>query len=295
MPTLINKPGFRLVRFKLETNRTAMTSFAAISPENLTYATKVYASSEFEITYSGEFDLQNIISSAVVEECLLQYNIFITDLSTLPLKEEGDSWVIAALAGPRKAADVLLIASASHNPSQPLGLLEGSRVAVKSGVQASQFMLLAPQAEPVIDNRTTQEIYAALQAGKLQAALMPSVCVVGLTTVEDGLMHVPLHVRELVPPAGRGALAFVCNADDVLTRRFLKQWHDTELARHTNVERKFLSLIAAAQRGEIAVHCQTDKRGFYHLTAWHHGVQRSKSISFSTSAGLAEAMAREFN
>ncbi len=98
-----------------------------------------------------------------------------------------------------------------------------------------------------------------------------------------------LNSKEFPPLAGKGVLAFLCNKEDIATRKIVKKWHNKEVANLTNVERTFQKMVAPKTCG---VFCEQDKMGNHHL--WAAVINTGEPIervraSSSTVFGLAEA------
>jgi porphobilinogen deaminase len=98
-----------------------------------------------------------------------------------------------------------------------------------------------------------------------------------------------LNPKEFPPAAGQGVLAFLCNKEDVATRKIVKTLHHKEVANLTNAERTFQKMVAPNYCG---VFCEQDKMENYHL--WAAVVNADGEIervraSSSTIFSLAEA------
>ena len=98
-----------------------------------------------------------------------------------------------------------------------------------------------------------------------------------------------LNPREFMPAAAQGVFAYVCNKNDVETRRFLKNLHHSDSSELTNIERSFVKL----NEGKIcAAYCEKDKMDNFHLwvaVVQENGTVTSARASTSTKVGLAEA------
>ena len=105
--------------------------------------------------------------------------------------------------------------------------------------------------------------------------------------------RVSLNPREFPPMAAQGVFAYVCNKNDMETRRFLKNLHHSDVAELTNIERGFVQL----NEGKIcAAYCEKDKMDNFHL--WVAVVQEDGTAvraraSTSTKVGLAEAAMKQ--
>jgi porphobilinogen deaminase len=111
--------------------------------------------------------------------------------------------------------------------------------------------------------------------------------------VDENWIQITLNPREFMPPAAQGVFAYVCNKNDVETRRFLKNLHHAESSELTNIERSFIKL----NEGKIcAAYCEKDKMDNFHLwvaVVKEDGTPTRARASTSTKVGLAEAAMKQ--
>ncbi len=271
-----------------------MSKPLAIAPKFLSFANLPLLNDHFSVDFDWEAGIDSVLNAAEIEILLDKFSIIMADLSMIPLKTGSEGWSIVALRGPRRASDLLVIHDTIRCDGMPLSVQRGACISVNTSIQASQLSALAPEITVSIVPETGQQMLAMVEEGTFLGALVPSATCSQELTASGNLLFKPLHPKELIPPPGRGVVALLCRSDEQATRQLLKGLHQPDIALCTNIERTFFACLAPEERADVAAYCMTDQRGYFHLHVYHRGLQVRKSLSYSTSFGLAEAMANEF-
>jgi len=108
---------------------------------------------------------------------------------------------------------------------------------------------------------------------------------------ETGYDTTPYYVWEFSPyeivgtPAA-GVVTYICRMDDIIVRKFIKNLHQAETSRSTNIERKVMKAFA---KDKIGAFCFQDDRNNYQIHPSHtNGENHRCFFTQSTTAGLAE-------
>ena len=223
--------------------------------------------------------------------------------TTLP-----EGLVIAGLSA-RNACEVCLITFPTTSYSDALfNLPEKPLLAHWSGIIAEQFKEIIPTVR-FLNYANTDEILLELEtiaefkktikknlgldnsselADAINGGLVSKTFLSGNRKINDGeLEEIPFDSSEITSLPGAGVVAFLAKADDVNTRRFLKNIHNPESGELTNIERKLKKMF---EDKDIAAFCKKDDGGNYHLFAATlvKGQLKRCRLSQSTFFELAE-------
>lgn len=186
--------------------------------------------------------------------------------------------VVSALSERSEAATVLAVRKSIAVDDVLLGVPEGAKIAILDEITEIQLKQFFPN--HIFE--VTLDISLALKDKTCAAIALPKYFIACLD-VEDFEIH-DLHPREVIPPAGQGAVAFLTRTDDLATRRLLKSTtHHSPTVELTNVERKYAR--DWYRQGTIAAaYCEKDVYEYYHLHTAHlqQGEILKEKRSFST-------------
>ncbi len=91
---------------------------------------------------------------------------------------------------------------------------------------------------------------------------------------------------EIVGTPAAGVVTYICRMDDIIVRKFIKNLHQAETSRSTNIERKVMKAFA---KDKIGAFCFQDERNNYQIHASHTSDKNHRCFfTQSTTAGLAE-------
>lgn len=91
---------------------------------------------------------------------------------------------------------------------------------------------------------------------------------------------------EIVGTPAAGVVTYICRMDDIIVRKFIKDLHQAETSRSTNIERKVMKAFA---KNKIGAYCFQDERNNYQIHASHTTDKNHRCFfTQSTTAGLAE-------
>jgi porphobilinogen deaminase len=192
-----------------------------------------------------------------------------------------DNLVITAVSERFSPQYELLIKKEKQVENRLLDLAADASIFLES--ECVPFLLKEISSDFVFSNEKTTSDAVILPAYEIEKNDFPN----------EKWIRITLNPREFVPKAAQGFFAYVCNKNDVETRRFLKNLHHLDSSELTNIERSFVKL----NEGKIcAAYCEKDKMDNFHL--WVVVIQEDKSItsaraSTSTKIGLAEAAMKQ--
>lgn len=228
-----------------------------------------------------------------LEDALLRGEI---DLAVHSMKDmpttAPEGLCITAVSYRDKVADTLVVKASSAIDGQPLKLPQGAIVGTSSARRKAQLLDMRPDIETRDIRGNVPTRLQKLRDQELDAIMLASA---GLNRLQIDLSEfvvVELNPREFVPAPAQGVLAWQTCTHDVKTRRILKQLHDSEVARCTNIERGVLNQLEGGCQMPLGVYCEQDANMNYHVwaakaEAWDAPVKRI-NISSSTSYGLVE-------
>lgn len=222
-----------------------------------------------------------------------EVDCFVCPLHHLPT-QPAEGTVIAGLGSRGLPSHSLLIIKEKIANGQLFGLSDGASVGVPSQLVGQQLLGFKNSLKTTSLPDDPAEILQGLQSEKMDAALVFTADL--QATGLDGLGTLRFHPKELVPEPGAGAWAFVCNRDDIPTRRMLQKIHRPEVSAVTNVERKVLDLTGPTAHGSMGVYCERDALGSYHVwavaasTAGLRRVQLSQSTTYQLAERVVEKL-----
>jgi porphobilinogen deaminase len=194
--------------------------------------------------------------------------------------------VISALSERRSAALTLAIRQSSVQEDGILGMPNQAKVAVSDALIGEQLRAVFPNIEIQIEkNMVNCWNTDAYDAYVIAENYLPFV------NTEIFNLY-PLQVSEFIPPVGQGVLAWLCFADDLTTRRLLKNIHHSATAKKTNVERG-IQRQWLKEGVEGLVYCEQDSLDFYHLHSVkfneNEGLMKEKKSSSTLASWLSFA------
>lgn len=183
-----------------------------------------------------------------------------------------------------RSLDYMILLKNEIAINEALGLADGDEVYVELEVHARQLDLLRP----------------GLRI-KTSGFLKPDMRTSMLRSAEDGSDELRenstrFHPSEVTPPVGAGVMAYICDADDLSTRRLLRDLHVTDTSQCTNQERKLKKLLGPSAENNLVAHCSQDRAGNYRFYAslWTGVELVTISKTHSTFADLAADSCSEF-
>jgi porphobilinogen deaminase len=181
-----------------------------------------------------------------------------TDIVAMPLHECLFQYpagiIITALSKRETASHLLAVRKSSYQEGTLLGVPENGKIAVGHSLLAK----LLSSFFPTINISIRKGILEEWENTEFDALLLPEFYVPFLNT-ENFDLHA-LHPSEFTPAGGQGVLAWLCNEDDLTTRRILKNIHHSETAKLTNTERRLQKAW-----GNAFAYCEKDTFQYYHL------------------------------
>jgi porphobilinogen deaminase len=131
-----------------------------------------------------------------------------------------------------------------------------------------------------------------INTGKCKAALLDQFYIdFGLINKEMYQVS-PLNVKEFVPAAGSGCLAFICRKDKLHIRKVLKNIHSEGIEKETNSERNLIRSLKKEKYQEYNIHISKDKNHYFHISFCHRSKEKKEyeieNFSLSTTVGLTE-------
>jgi len=228
-----------------------------------------------------------------IEDELLEGNV---DFAVHSLKDmptsQPDGLVLAALLKRADPADWLIVNKSSLDKDQGLSLKTNPLIGTSSARRKAQIVGFRPDAviQDIRGNVPTR--LRKLREGQFDAILLAAA---GLTRLDLDLsdFHViKFNPREFVPAPGQGVVAIQCRTEDLTVRRILKNLHQPQVGRCSNVERGVLKMMDGGCQLPLGVHCQYDINNNYHVHAafsesWNSPLKFAQ-VSSSTTDGLAQ-------
>jgi len=233
-----------------------------------------------------------------IEDSLLRGDV---DMAVHSMKDlptiSPEGLVLTAVSYRANPTDMLIICPDCTDESLPLRLKKGARVGTSSARRKAQLLSARPDLEMVDIRGNVPTRLGKLMTSQFDAIVLASAGIERLELDLSAFPTVELNPKEFVPAPAQGVLAFQTNAMDFDTRRLLKEIHNSEVSRATNIERKALKLMNGGCQMPFGVYCEQDKQGNYHVWAakaesWNSPVVRV-NVSSSTTYGLAEKIVEE--
>ncbi|GJM34052.1 MAG: porphobilinogen deaminase [Saprospiraceae bacterium] len=228
-----------------------------------------------------------------IEDALLagEIQLAVHSMKDLPTTSP-EGLVITAVSYRENPADWMLIRTDMLEKGALFQLKKNAVVGTSSARRKAQLLDYRPdvQIKDIRGNVPTR--INKLRNGDFDAIMLAAA---GLSRLELDLSEfhvVKFNPKEFVPAPAQGVLAFQTKAEDLPTRRILKQIHQAEVAEVTNIERKVLNLLDGGCQLPLGVYCEKDSQGNFHIWAasaktWDAPVKRV-NLSSSTSFELAE-------
>ncbi len=204
--------------------------------------------SSFDISFS-----ENPIASLTQDKI----NVVVMPLQECAF-EHPAGILITALSKRQNTAHLLAVGKNNQDAEKLLGIPTFGKLAVASFLLEKLMATFFTTQTIIIE----KNIVAALENPDFDAVLMPEWYSQYIDT-SDFELH-SLHPSEFTPEAGQGTVAWLCYADDLTTRRLLKNLHDSETTKLNNTERK-LQKTWQAQGKEGFAYCEKDSFDYYHL------------------------------
>lgn len=228
-----------------------------------------------------------------IETALLQGEV---DLAVHSMKDmpttQPDGLALTAVSYREDPADWLVIRPSAVDKEQLFGFKQGAVIGTSSARRKAQMLDFRPDIELRDIRGNVPTRLQKLRDEQFDAILLAAA---GLTRLKIDLSDFVLNKfnpKEFVPAPAQGVLCYQTKTGDLATRRILKQLHQADVARITNVERKVLKLLDGGCHMPLGAYCQRDTAGNYHVWAahaatWNSAVKRVK-LSSSTQFELAE-------
>ena len=235
-----------------------------------------------------------------IEDALLRRDI---DMAVHSMKDlpttSPEGLKITAVSYRENPADWLVIRKDKVTAEKIFKLSEGAVVGTSSARRKAQMRNFRKDVilKDIRGNVPTR--LAKLTNGDFDAILLAAAGLTRLEIAMDDFEVVKLNPKEFVPAPAQGVLAFQTRADDLPTRRVLKNIHNSEVAELTNVERKVLQLMDGGCHMPLGVYCEKDAAANYHVWAAKADTSNSEvkriQLSSSTRFELAEQVVEKLN
>ncbi len=228
-----------------------------------------------------------------IEEQLLNGDI---DMAVHSMKDlptnSPKGLVVTAVSYRENPADALIIKKTSYTNGVTLNIPQNAVVGTSSARRKAQLLhfrqdLTIQDIRGNVDTRLRK-----LQEGEYDAIVLAAAGITRLKIDMSDFQVITFNPKEFVPAPAQGVLAYQTRAEDLNTRRILKNIHHQNVAACTNIERKTLNLIEGGCQTPVGIYCEQDVNGYFHVwaamaDAWNAPVRRVQ-ISSSTSHNLAE-------
>lgn len=213
--------------------------------------------------------------------------------------ESPSGLTIAGVSERADPADWLLIPKIKADPDSLLHLPANARVGTSSNRRKAQLRHFRSDVQLVDIRGNVPTRLQKVLDGKVDAAILAAA---GLTRLHLDLNPfdiVKFHPREFIPAPAQGVLAYqVRKSDERLVTLIRKHLHHPDVSACTNVERTLLRMLEGGCHLPLGAYCERDKMGYYHLwSAFARnpmGDLRLEKLSYSTTDGLAEAVAKKY-
>lgn len=233
-----------------------------------------------------------------IEDALLRGDV---DMAVHSMKDlptvSPEGLVLTAVSYRENPTDTLIICPKCTDDNLPLRLKKGAKVGTSSARRKAQLLAIRPDLQMVDIRGNVPTRLGKLMTSQFDAIVLASAGIERLELDLSAFPVVELNPKEFVPAPAQGVLAYQTNEMDYDTRRLLKNIHNTEVSRATNIERKALNLMNGGCQMPFGIYCKQDAQGNYHVWAakaesWNSPVVRV-NLSSSTSYGLAERVVEE--
>ena len=162
----------------------------------------------------------------------------------------------------------------------------GTRILVKSQIIKEQIIKLLPEVDCTVTSMEFSEIKKAFSERKTDGFICPIYEIEQNNFDLTGLYQWKFSPYEMVGTPAEGVVTYICRMDDIVVRKFIKDLHQSETSRCTNIERK---IMKSFESGNVGAYCFRDERNNFQIHATHIGEQVEPCFfTQSTSAGLAE-------
>lgn len=136
-----------------------------------------------------------------------------------------------------------------------------------------------------------------LKDGQFDAIILAMAGIKRLDLDMSDFEYIRLNPKEFVPAPAQGVLTWQTKSDNMEVRKILRQIHNTDVLKCTNVERKVLRLLDGGCHLPLGVYCETDKMGYYHVWAILSGGLDQElnmvHLSSSTNLNLSEEVYKQ--
>lgn len=228
-----------------------------------------------------------------IEDALLadEIDLAVHSMKDLPT-DSPDGLKIAGISQRANPADWLLINKSSYAPGNDLFLKDGAVVGTSSARRKSQLLHLNKNLKISDLRGNLPTRIRKLIDGEYDAIVLAAAGLERLNFDLSGVELIPLNVKEFVPAAAQGVLAFQIKVGNELGAKAAKVLHDAKAFETVGIERKILKLMEGGCQMPLGIHCQKDADNFYHVWAavaksWDAPVKKVQ-ISRSTNFQLAE-------
>lgn len=165
-------------------------------------------------------------------------------------------------------------------------LKPGSKVLVNSSIIKDQLVKLLPEVDCIVKNGPFNEMAQKLKNKEVDAFICPNYQIEQNEFDLDGKYEWTFSPYEMVGTPASGVVTYICRMDDIIVRKFIKELHQSDTSRCTNIERKIMKFFDA---GTIGAYCFKDERNNFQIHAAHTAEENERCFfTQSTSAGLAE-------
>ena len=233
-----------------------------------------------------------------LEDALMadQIDVAVHSMKDLPT-QQPEGLVLAGLSPRANPADWLIKRKESFDQTRSWRLKENAIVGTSSARRKAQLKDLRPDLEIRDLRGNVPTRVQKLRDGHYDAIVLAAAGLSRLNLNLEDLDLVEMDVREFVPAAAQGVIAYQCREADKATRKLLARIHDQHTAICNKVERELLRRFEGGCHLPLGIHC-FEKHGAYHLHVAYAASLDSKlqreRLSLSTTDGLVEAMFEQF-
>lgn len=233
-----------------------------------------------------------------IEDALLNNEV---DLAVHSMKDmpttQPEGLCLAAVSYREDPADCLILRKEIADKSKMLQLPENAVVGTSSVRRKALMKSIRPdvQLKDIRGNVPTR--LEKLKSGDFDAILLAMAGITRLELDMSAFETIRLNPKEFIPAPAQGVLAWQTKSENMPVRKILRQIHNADVAKRTNVERKVLQLLNGGCHLPLGVYCEMDEMGYYHVWATLSGGLEEElnlvNMSSSTSNGLAEKVFSE--
>lgn len=169
----------------------------------------------------------------------------------------------------------------------------GTKVLVRNAIIKEQLIKLLPEITCIVEDITFSSIKSKMDDQSIDAFICASYELSQNDFDTKDFYEWTFSPYEMVGIPADGVVTYICRMDDIVVRKFIKDLHQNETSRCTNIERKIMKSFA---HGSIGAYCVKDERNNFQIHASYNAIENERCFfTQSTSTGLAEKIIEIFS